>query len=534
MYYFFFRSVILMEEQKKPGSRFAGYTDTKRRRTSGSSDGNRASSSSVASKYANFSETISSALFWKCNGDTPQKVAKLQWYNLKDLGELSNIDLGFQAPNSTSDSACERFLNNVLKSCKVVMGKSIPLLADSNLSNLLSSKIVFPDLSLYSEEDITAESIVEVHSSLYVYTIWKTIMGATDLLRLRRMYDVDIEIITAFAFPKLPVEGGHEHKQCVVKISVTWKNFKFNYALTPIVKERVVGELEGVVGGFRSLIVGNVFRGNVVIRLSPADLNHFGTGTIQYSSRSGILCKSQGHFYKYPFWESEWSSLSRIASSVALGGIIPVERSTYSRLGMQWSCFVYAALPHDPLKPEEAILCLKQFFVKLCNVLKQLHAKLEVAHMDVRLENICFNQHFEPVLIDLDRSTSIFFPCLGRFLFCESCMYPEDKSIEQIDWVQVGWLVAWVVNTCDGEGYHERKELPESIPGKTILRVLIEEGKCMYVGWYRVHSLCQSLCHSAYQCIELSYMYIVFAIQRLIGPLLQADVPVMSNWRMLI
>ena len=60
----------------------------------------------------------------------------------------------------------------------------------------------------------------------------------------------------------------------------------------------------------------------------------------------------------------------------------------------------------SPLKKEQASKCLKQFLFRIATALNELHAKYEIAHLDVRIPNICFlekNNTFQVVLIDLDR-----------------------------------------------------------------------------------------------------------------------------------
>jgi len=75
---------------------------------------------------------------------------------------------------------------------------------------------------------------------------------------------------------------------------------------------------------------------------------------------------------------------------------------------------------------------------------KELHKKLEVAHLDIRLENICFKEsdgEFSAVLIDLDRCA----PVSKRsdfIMYSKSCMYQKPAgewfTNEKFDWMQLG------------------------------------------------------------------------------------------------
>ena len=109
-----------------------------------------------------------------------------------------------------------------------------PHLEASALCDLLCTKNQKPELFLCLKEDVTAERLVELHSSPYEATRRKSLFVATALLRLRRMYNDGIKTITAFNFPKLPKIKGEKIPQCVVKVVVTWENFSVYYELTQL------------------------------------------------------------------------------------------------------------------------------------------------------------------------------------------------------------------------------------------------------------------------------------------------------------
>ena len=80
----------------------------------------------------------------------------------------------------------------------------------------------------------------------------------------------------------------------------------------------------------------------------------------------------------------------------------------------------------------------------MCTALAVLHRDIGLAHMDVRLENICFNECYRPVLIDLDRVEGSTDTGM-RFSGCDSCMYTGEASGQQHDCIQLGWLLTWVL-----------------------------------------------------------------------------------------
>lgn len=66
----------------------------------------------------------------------------------------------------------------------------------------------------------------------------------------------------------------------------------------------------------------------------------------------------------------------------------------------------YNKLHHDPLSHEEARKCSYELVSKINDVIKQLHS-VGFSHGDLRLPNICFNENYDPVLIDLDFSAPL-------------------------------------------------------------------------------------------------------------------------------
>ena len=93
----------------------------------------------------------------------------------------------------------------------------------------------------------------------------------------------------------------------------------------------------------------------------------------------------------------------------------------------------------------------------------------------------CFDQQYKPVFIDIDRAES---PgelpsLLGS---SESCMYDTTKSCIGNDWMQFGWMLAWILEPSTTGSYHERvfDDLPSQLKEDNLLRTLIVEGNLSY------------------------------------------------------
>ena len=87
---------------------------------------------------------------------------------------------------------------------------------------------------------------------------------------------------------------------------------------------------------------------------------------------------------------------------------------------------------------------------KLIPAIDHLHSA-GWAHQNIRLENICFNECFEPVFIDMDWCRRKEMPFRGA-----GCMYQMGYNAFEQDWLQLGLLVSWVTNPADDYHSEER------------------------------------------------------------------------------
>lgn len=89
----------------------------------------------------------------------------------------------------------------------------------------------------------------------------------------------------------------------------------------------------------------------------------------------------------------------------------------------------------------------------------ELHEKFERAHLDIRLQNICFRSDGTAMLIDLDRSCEK--TERAEFLqsqWGESVMYMaphSDWTAEKIDWRQLAIMILAILNGTDNIKYQQ-------------------------------------------------------------------------------
>lgn len=403
-----------------------------------------------------------------------QTCAESNWYSLSDLLE-SESDSARQ-----SEGACKDYLAQILRQTRLNQYKfkvKAKLAGLESLMPLYCSVPHLPDVQVFSSRvPGLPVVVVEVHSSLYGCTIEKCIMSVVEQLRLYRSYDTDITSCTGFAFPKCGTE-----KQCVVKVQVTWVDLYFSFALTCIRSEDVHQSIRDAVSGQRAPRSLSDQQCEFVVALSPADLTHFGQSAIQIRSTSAILVEERNTqmWYKCPINENEQHVCEKISMTFEGQRTSCVVKYTTEVMCRSVRYVKYKALPHDPLNVTEAYKCLR-------NLLQELHEAIETyheygfAHQDIRLENVCFDANYKPVLIDLDRSLEVYeMPCDN---YESSCMYRYRTdiamSVQQVDWMQLGWLAAWVVHPDPTGSYHSRnfEDLPEDLKTDPFLSTLIERG----------------------------------------------------------
>ena len=92
-----------------------------------------------------------------------------------------------------------------------------------------------------------------------------------------------------------------------------------------------------------------------------------------------------------------------------------------------------------PIKRETARSDLFTFVSSVVFSLNELHNGLGLAHLDIRLDNVCFDSDNRAILIDLDRCQNVNDDVVAK-VAAKSLMYPyhSDWVYGQWDYVQVG------------------------------------------------------------------------------------------------
>ena len=88
-------------------------------------------------------------------------------------------------------------------------------------------------------------------------------------------------------------------------------------------------------------------------------------------------------------------------------------------------------------------------------VLQQRTADKLLCHLDIRLENICFQEDYTIIFIDMDRSRLI--AGVHDSMVYNSCMYRTGLTGIQLDWLQLGCLILWCLTGNNRDDYHKQK-----------------------------------------------------------------------------
>ena len=256
--------------------------------------------------------------------------------------------------------------------------------------------------------------LIEIHSGnereSYLATIAKTVILVIDQLRLLSNYETTLRRCTGFVFPKSAPESNDANLisiayTYVTEVTVTWTtDLFFEVKLTALekesVKDRVKTAARGIYEFFKDHHLLDKNNVKYFMKLAPEDLKIFGSTAVQVASKSSIIVYCDKVFFKcipnsnHSTTIAHWMiSLPRISQV-----LYPSELRRFGRTRF----FKFEEM-QPPLSRADAKRCLLEIIVQLDKILNDLHHIVQLAHLDVRLENICFDAD-KVVLIDLDRA----------------------------------------------------------------------------------------------------------------------------------
>ena len=321
--------------------------------------------------------------------------------------------------------------------------------------------------------------LVECHSKdkeggdSYKHTIEKACLGLSDQFRLltnccREASDLEL---TGFVFPSSC------ESNCVTEIKLSWTNWKYKTVVKCLEKEDVMAALREA----KTRILNYAFTSPPVnemsyLKLSENHLCKIGAGVTQVPTRSSILATNGSEYFKiYP----TKSNVILYLENMKFKSGLPLKQFLLPSAVMK-PIVTFPALPYPPLSVMDAKKCLRELVSGVVEVLEKIHSEpFEMAHLDVRSDNICFNEEGKPVLIDPDRICSTDVDAWTLRDEYPSVMYkPGDSSwtVDRLDWLQLGYMIADILNDSKSENYHAM-EVGDEILRDNFVRTLIKDGE---------------------------------------------------------
>ena len=290
--------------------------------------------------------------------------------------------------------------------------------------------------------------IVEVHSKSYEFTLAKLLLSLIDQFRFLRHIDAEIPKCTGFVFPKA------EPDSYVTKMDVQWTtHFTFSVALTALKMEEVCRHVVEAATDILGMVKDHCFPTvQYFFPLSRNELDDFMKGCDQVPSKSSILLFSSGYFWKFPISSETHLRLHQLstvrASAPEVSQVLfpKPDDFVYMNMRLKLPIIRFRKLTHLPFRAEDAKHRLPKLIPGIFAALDQMHNHLHIAHLDVRLENICYDAEMKPVLIDLDRwqmadENAWKLPSLypGSVMYEKPLHLPEDQwTMKHTDFKQMG------------------------------------------------------------------------------------------------
>ena len=312
----------------------------------------------------------------------------------------------------------------------ILINKAFPPAISSN--SLWTQGRKFPDVSLYGEDELVIQ--VEVDSGGRETTIFHLIIGLIDQSRYERNYNTTISKTTGFYFPI--GEGFIERVDCV------WNDEDVQYDVTCTQLElEDAKQLVLEIWGNRT---STSFSGPCTRFTLPMTVSFlrakFGADSYQLHSGESvvIMCPSRHLVYKFPLGRRAFASLTYFATNLDLQRTAKPRIATSLRGWFEYDAY------SPPLSSSNARQYIVPLVETVVEAIKELHG-VGSAHLDIRLENICFDGNSRAILIDIDRSCRITDgPSSLYVLYSKSEMYKcptASWTCENLDWKQFGMLI---------------------------------------------------------------------------------------------
>ena len=329
-----------------------------------------------------------------------------------------------------------------------------------------------PDVGVYCR--CGGEQIVllqlEVDSGGYQKTCIKLAEGLAHQLLWQRNRD---DTITSCAGLYVPTFA---RGRSFVKLLLEWDDcaFKFQLTHTRLALDPLKHSVEDLLRTGLTTVASVAYREGTqhAVPMSRQFVkSKFGEEARQVSSGESVVIVNvqQRKVYKRPLKKEYYLKLKILQLQE---DSVSITRSLLPTLPTMVHTFYEFPLLKPPLQQEQAKQNLIPFVSSVVFALQELHAA-GLAHLDIRLENVCFDSNNRAVLIDLDRSEPVNDTVCA--IVGDSVMYPYHSTwvYQQWDYTQLGIMIARLLSPGTREEYHTVKPpLPHAF-----LAQLVDDGE---------------------------------------------------------
>ena len=329
---------------------------------------------------------------------------------------------------------------------------------------LTSSVVSFPDVGMVYNRTMVLR--IEIQSSPMRNAVAKLAANLIDDCRYLRHFDQAITKVEGFAFCNSKDEG------YVCKVTIEWKDLTFHVSAKAMkCDENTI--LSSIRDAFNShveyahKVIEKVMQQKTLdsyfIPFSDKDVEVL-KGLISQSESERYpqinFLKQVGSWYSLVFTDNHYyyKYCPDQSSRVKMSSLMMKERCDLlvfpinilfvrlpSAKELELAVFVKQEQQLSDLTHEEQKSCLYFIADGIYNALTVLHEKYRIAHLDVRLDNVCF--HNDTVtLIDFDRSQSVAESSVQGYGNSFMYTFPEQRgesesSIKLLDFKQLGMLI---------------------------------------------------------------------------------------------
>ena len=345
---------------------------------------------------------------------------------------------------------------------------------DKLLASITASTIFKPDVAILW--NFVPAILFEINSSSMSKTITKLFTNLMDLLRYIRHFDTSITSWIGFTFPKDEADSTNNF---ACKVEVVWDECKFVCNVTSLTMEMIKEMVQETFG--KQIQLAQQLKINpspepFLVPLSKQDLDFIQgklkdyacTTLKQVKSKFSILLTNGTYYFKLPGNLSHQSALKNLV--IKYHQMNPTDRDEFDKhlvlpfhsLTDPIDLFVFRAMKYR-LTEHVAKQCLPDLAGGMIDGLDFLH-RLGLAHLDVRLPNVCVGEDYNIKLIDFDRSSSR--DDVSKY--GEHFMYTyetEERKVQHLDWKQFG-LLMFTLSSYNGDKRQSKLtkgDIPEDI-----------------------------------------------------------------------